>query len=127
MRFTVKGHKNILAMHATTLEFTKDSFVTKKGDCIIGVDADFKVLKGMLDSKRIKITITCGGAKDSLTADVNSSFCDSHEIVVRKTGFLSKRTFGTHASKAAADLDRRLVKKMQDPRSRAEVVVESLE
>jgi hypothetical protein len=34
------GHKNIQATHKTTLEFTKDKHLSKKGDCIIAVAAD---------------------------------------------------------------------------------------
>jgi hypothetical protein len=32
-----QGHENILATHKTTLEFTKDKRLSKKGDCIVAV------------------------------------------------------------------------------------------
>ena len=35
-----QGHENILGTHKTTLEFTKDKHLTKKGDCIVAVAAD---------------------------------------------------------------------------------------
>ena len=35
------GHKNILAKHRNTLEFTKDKDLTLNGDCIVGVNANF--------------------------------------------------------------------------------------
>ena len=44
LTFLAFGHKNITANHKTTLEFTKENSVTKKGDCIIGVNSDFKNL-----------------------------------------------------------------------------------
>ena len=39
--FTAYGHKNILATHKTTIEFTKDKELSLKGNCIVGVRADF--------------------------------------------------------------------------------------
>ena len=33
------GHENILCTHNSTIEITKDKSLTKKGDCIIGVNA----------------------------------------------------------------------------------------
>ena len=39
--FHAFGHKNLLGTHKNTLEFTKDKNLTLKGDCIVGVNADF--------------------------------------------------------------------------------------
>ena len=33
------GHENILCTHKTTIELTKDEFVSKKGNCILGIKA----------------------------------------------------------------------------------------
>ena len=61
-KFHAYGHPNILATHKTTLEFTKDSELSLKGDCIVGVKADFdlneikKFVKN-LKSNQIKIII----------------------------------------------------------------------
>ena len=41
--FNCYGHENITARHKTTLEFTKDRDLSLKGDCIIGVKADFSL------------------------------------------------------------------------------------
>ena len=40
-RFTAWGHPGIKATHRTTLMLTKDADCTARGDCIIGVRADF--------------------------------------------------------------------------------------
>ncbi len=116
----------MLGEHGNTLEFTKDLELTKNGDCIIGVNSDFKVTKEIINAKKIKISIHCDGLTDSLISEVNSSFDDSHEIVIRKTGFLSKRTLGINASKAAIDIDRRIIKKLTNPEAFAEVKIEVL-
>jgi hypothetical protein len=43
LRFTQElsatGHPSIMATHPTTFEITKDSTLTKRGDCIIAVNA----------------------------------------------------------------------------------------
>jgi len=106
MQFTAKGHENIRARHRTTLEFTKDEYVTLRGDCILGICADFghdDPLRG-----KIRVDIKCGGVGDSVVAEANPLF-DSHEMVIRKSDFRDKRTFAVHADKAACDLDRELV------------------
>ena len=56
MKFRIYGHKNMLAIHKNTLEFTKDKELTKRGDCIVGVNSDFKITKEILNAKKIKIT-----------------------------------------------------------------------
>ncbi len=51
------GHENILSTHRTTIEITKDKNLTKKGDCIIGVNAS----KACIDlTKEFKIQIKNG-------------------------------------------------------------------
>jgi hypothetical protein len=39
-KFIVYGHENILSNHYSTLEFTKENHVTKKGDCILGIKSE---------------------------------------------------------------------------------------
>ena len=34
------GHPNVLSKHPRTIEVTKDNFLTKRGDCIIGIKSD---------------------------------------------------------------------------------------
>ena len=61
--FTCCGHENITCRHKTTLEFTKDSDLSIKGDCIIGVKADFSIkevkrfIESLGNNKKITITI----------------------------------------------------------------------
>jgi len=39
-RILAKGHKNVKATHRTTLEVTKDKYLTPRGDCIIAISAN---------------------------------------------------------------------------------------
>ncbi len=127
MQFNIFGHKNVLCTHRNTIEFTKDKELSRNGDCILGVNADFKESKKILGSKKIKITITCDGVSDSFEAIVNPDFDDSHEIVFRRSFFNSKRTLGFASTKAAIDIDRRIVEKLKGEKSHAVVKIEEVE
>lgn len=109
--FFCKGHPNITANHPTTIEFTKDPSVSLTGDCILGVSATF-------DSKELfkfkgKSAVTCEFVikdhVDKVTFVPCGDFSALHEFVLRKSNFISSRTFGLLASKAAIDINRKLV------------------
>ncbi|MFO7711177.1 MAG: DUF371 domain-containing protein [Candidatus Woesearchaeota archaeon] len=125
--FFCRGHPNLLGAHRNTIEFTKDKELTLKGDCIVGVDADFSfdLLKPVLGWKRFRMTIKAGGLVDELEAEVNPGFSSEHEVVIRKTGFLSERTLGINANKAAKDIDRKLINALSSPIG-CEVIIEPL-
>ncbi|MCP3682836.1 MAG: DUF371 domain-containing protein [bacterium] len=113
IKFSARGQDNKKATHKNTFEFTKDKHVTKNGDCIIGVDADFsldelKSLKG-----KIKIYIRTESLVEEIDAWVNTDFSDNHELVIRKSDYNSERTFAIRANKAAVDLDRALVEHLK--------------
>ncbi len=107
--FTAYGHPNITSKQRNTLEFTKDPHVGIEGDCIIGVKADYSLEKIREITQHdgiITMRITAENATEEITMKANKAFDDEFELVIRKTGFSSRRTFGVHASKAAKDLSR---------------------
>lgn len=119
-KFKAYGHNNITAKHKTTLEFTKDSYLTLKGDCIIGVKADFslKEIKDFiknLKSKKIKIIIKVNGLTEEINCEINPNFNSVREMVIRKSDFLDVRTFAVRASKASCNLGREFVEKIKNP------------
>jgi len=130
--FKAYGHKNITSKHKTTLEFTKDEDLTLKGDCIVGVNADFSLEKikefiKSLKTKRIKIIIELKSTKKStkqissvqeiqrisehkkikeeIIAEINPDFNSEREIVIRKSDFKDERTFAIRADKSAFDFN----------------------
>ncbi|MBW2977273.1 DUF371 domain-containing protein [Candidatus Woesearchaeota archaeon] len=125
MEFFIFGHSNISAAHKTTLEFTKDKEVSKRGTCIVGVDADFyfSEIKKLLKAKKIEIDIE----GDKVIADVNPDFNDKREIVVRRSDFKSERTLGINANKAAVDLKRSLIKKLQNENAKVKVKIKAVQ
>ena len=133
-KFNACGHPNILATHKTTLEFTKDKEVSLKGDCIVGVNADFELseLKQFIKKlKNNKITITIKTIKknnkieETITAEVNKNFNDNHEFVIRKTDFVSERTFAIKSNKAAFELNRDLIRFLREYRNKISVIIEN--
>lgn len=135
-KFNAYGHPNILATHKTTLEFTKDNELSLKGDCIVGVRADFelKEIKHLIKkSKNRKISITIRifsknkKIKDMILAELNPNFCDGKELVIRKTDFISERTFAIKSNKAAFELNRDLIRLLNDKNSKISVILENKE
>ncbi len=119
--FIAFGHPNITAKHRNTLEFTKDADVTPNGDCIVGVNADFsleEIKKFVRAHDKAKMMFEVGGIQEEIRFTINKEFNDSHEIVIRKTDFLSKRTLGINADKASKDLKKELSEKLRDKNSR---------
>ena len=146
--FTCYGHENVTAKHKTTLEFTKDEELSLEGDCIVGVKADFSFdsLKKLInkienkhENKKITITIktinnTNNKIKDEdkikniteekITAEINPAFNSYNEIVIRKTNFISKRTFAIKADKSSSELNRNLIDFLKDKANKVMVIFE---
>jgi|SRR5208283_102644 len=122
-----RGHANITAKHATTLEITKEINLTKNGDCIIAVGAT----KGLAElSERFRILCADDNAKIILEINAakiveivqgggSSSFTLSHrdDIVARKSSHVTDRTLIIAADKAARDIDRKLVRVLRSPKT----------
>ncbi len=131
-KFRAFGHPNILGTHKTTLEFTKDKEVSLKGDCIVGVKADFDLEKlrkfiKKCNNNKIEITISkkIKNKKiyETINAEINPEFNSNKELVIRKTGFVSERTFAINADKAAFELNRDLVKFLKRRESKVDITI----
>ena len=121
--FSAYGHPSITARHKTTLEFTKGPEVTRKGDCIIGVSANFdlKELLKFSSCKKIRVTISSGKISEALEAVPNPLFNDENELVIRMSEFSSARTFAVMASKSAGMLDPVLKAAIQHGKMRVKI------
>ncbi|MBI2664258.1 DUF371 domain-containing protein [Candidatus Woesearchaeota archaeon] len=119
--FPVFGHKNILATHKNTIEFTKDRSLTANGDCILGIKADFDLykLRQFLSADKVRIIIAVDSISETITATPNKNFDDNKEMVIRVGDFTSERTFAVRADKAAKHLSRDLVNLLRKGRQAA--------
>jgi len=120
-----RGHENIRSTHKTTFEITKEPTLTKRGDCIIAIGAtkgaadlcfEFKEA-AKKEGAQITITIEVGDLKEVVKAEGNPRliFLHASDLVVRKSDYVCGRTIAIKADKAAADLSRELVRKIQNP------------
>ncbi|HDD31298.1 MAG TPA: DUF371 domain-containing protein [Thermococcus litoralis] len=124
------GHENVKATHRSTLEITKEDYLTPRGDCIICIkaskalrDLDEKIKEALKSGKKVKIRITVDGIVDELEAfgDSRLSFESDFSMVIRKSDYVDGRTLAIKANKAAKDIKRELVEKLRNPEQRAVV------
>jgi uncharacterized protein len=127
------GHPNVSATHHTTIEFTKDSHLTRNGDCVLVVAIDrsladlseqFKAVLANPNAK-IKIIIEAGDISDEISAKGSPflSLSNPSEMVIRKSDFASDRTLAIHSDKAAKDLSRQLVEKLKNPGQKTKITL----
>jgi hypothetical protein len=124
-RFHACGHPNITARNMTTFEFTKETHLTRRGDCIVAIGADkgavdlsdeFKTL-ARDDKSRIRVILRAGDLEVG-TAGYGSSrltFLHPRDMVGRRSDFTCERTLLIRADKAAVDFPRELVKALMNP------------
>ncbi len=127
------GHENILATHRSTLEFTRDAHLSRNGDCIVAVGAD-KALADLSTEFRenlrkpnakLTLVIEANGVSTQVKAHGSPQLILTHptEVVIRKSAYISDRTLAIHADKAAADLPRKLVEKLRNPRQKVKITM----
>lgn len=109
MKFYCYGHSNIIAGHKSTLEITKDSFLSSAGDCIIGVRAEFSHIPKDIN----RLVISCGDITDEVKGTYNPSFSSMHDIVLRKSKYKDERTLMINCDKAASDIKRELIENLK--------------
>jgi uncharacterized protein len=119
--FTARGHPNIRATHTSTFMFTKDKECTTRGDCIVGVAADFDLPaleKFLSGTHAITIAISVSGEKNrslKIKAMANQEFSDREEIVIRTSGYRDWRTLAMGASDSANMLEKEIVWLLRRP------------
>jgi len=131
---TAYGHPNITASHSTTFEITKSEDLGEEADCIIAVKANkaCKKLKkefkdALKEGEKIEITLEVEGINDKITAYGSPALklTDEKDIVVRKTDFIDDRTLAILADKAASDLNKELIEKMKNPKTKIKITLET--
>jgi len=125
-----RGHENVRATHRSTLEFTKEDYLTPRGDCILCIEAD-KGINDLSDEfkaalragKRLLIRIKVGDLVDEVLAEGSPGLILDHDfsMVVRKSDYIDARTLAIRANKAARDVDRKIVELLKSPERTAEI------
>ena len=128
-----RGHENIQATHETTFEITKEATLTKRGNCIIAVEAtkgaadlpiEFKEAARKMGAQ-ITVTIEAGELREIVRSRGSPRLLFTHptDLVVRKSDHVCGRTLAIRADKAASDLSRKLIEKIQDSSQRIRITL----
>ena len=127
------GHRNIRSTHRTTFEITRESHLTRTGDCIIAVGAD----KAAVDLKSpfkkavranaalLTVIINVGELREIIQAcgHTNLRLTHSKDIVIRKSSYVCPRTLGVRANKAAKDFHPGFVDKLRNPDQKLKITL----
>jgi len=127
------GHANVQATHKVTLEFTKDTRLSKKGDCIIAVATD-KALADLSSefkaglrkpNARLTMLIEADGIREQIHAYGAQQLSLIHptDAVIRKSSYVCSRTLAVCADKAAIDLSRPLVDRLKNPQQQVKITL----
>jgi 16S rRNA (cytidine1402-2'-O)-methyltransferase len=121
--FACRGHPNVTATHDKTLELSRETDISRRATCVIGVasshdDRALLALRG-----RVEVTLTCDGARDAFTATMSPFFLGDASLVFRRGPGLRGRTVAYDASLTAATLDRPLVAKLASSDARLDVTI----
>lgn len=117
-----KGHPNVKSTHKTTLEITKEDYLTPKGDCIIGINADIsmadfseKLREKIRNSNKIIVEIVVGDLKEIIIGKGHKDLILNHptDMVLRKSNFICPRTLMINADKSAKELNREIVERLK--------------
>lgn len=125
-----RGHKNVLGRHKSTFEITKETELSKNGDCIIAVGAD----KGAMDLSPefreaisheeavLRTTLTCREHSVTIISQGSPGITLTHptDLVWRRSCFVCSRTIAVYSDHTAALLPREMMAALQ---SGAELVV----
>ena len=112
--FKCYGHPNVTSKHKTTLEFTTDSNLTLRGDCILGVRSTMNLLNLPFDVKKllrdnsckIKVILHVEGHEIEIIGQGHPDLplSDETAIIIRRSNFVCPRTLMINSNKAAVDI-----------------------
>lgn len=127
------GHENVTSTNKTTFEITKETHLTKQGDCIIALgsskganDLSARFKKTAQNEKaRIRVQIEVGKKIEVVNARGNPQLTFTHatDLVVRKSNYVCSRTLAIQADKAAKDFSRSLIRKLSNSQQQARIIL----
>lgn len=113
------GHENVSARHGSTFEVTTDGYLTRAGDCIVGIEADTapatvprEFAAACRDAAAtVTATLEAGGHVEEVVGRGHPelTFESERSLVFRTSSHVDDRTVMVGADAAAVDLDRDLV------------------
>jgi hypothetical protein len=127
------GHPNIVGTHGTTFEFTTERNLTRRGDCVLAVNAskgaadlsDAFTNVARRDDAIITVMVRVGDVADVARGrgSPNLTFTHPTDLVARTSGFTCGRTLMIRADKAASDFSRQLIHLLTNPQRKAVITL----
>ena len=127
------GHENIRSNHKKTIEITKESHLTPRGDCIVGVNANSSCadlpeeLKNKLKNSKTNVhfLIKVGDDEFALQGKGHPNLTLTHDedIVLRKSDFICPRTLSVKCDKASDLVPREMVYNLQNPKTKGLFII----
>jgi len=131
-KITAHGHPLVAGTHRTTIEITKENFLTKKGDCIIGIkaskacaDLSSELKRALKSDAKFNITFRIGYLEEKISGFGSPDLILSNEkdIVLRKSLHIDDRTLLIKCDKACSDFSRRFINKLKTPGAKLEMII----
>ena len=135
MRYEIEffGHENIRSNHKKTIEITKESQLTPRGDCIVGVHANSSCadlpqeLKNKLKNSKTNVhfLIKVGDYEFALQGKGHPDLTLTHndDIVLRKSDFICPRTLSIKCDKASNLMPRKMISKLQNSKTKGLFII----
>ena len=127
------GHNNILCTHNTTIEITKETNLTTRGDCVLAVgaskacsDLNSELKSKIKNGKKFKVKLEVDDKQGSFYGFGNKELklLDKNDMVFRKSSFICDRTVLINCSKSSKELSRELVEKLKNPKMKLSLMFE---
>ena len=113
--------------------FTRESRLSRTGDCIVGVAAD-KALSGLSQTfkdalrkpdAKLTLIIDVEGLTEQINALGSQKLILTHptDLIIRKSDYVSDRTLAIWADKSSKDLPRDMVEKLKNPKQKINITL----
>ncbi len=116
------GNDNILCSHKSTIEITKDSYLTKAGNCILGINSSkacydlSNELKELIKKGiKVKVTLKIDEFEDHFYGFGSKKLTlqNKKDMVFRKSTYSCDRTVLINCTKASIDIKRTLIEALK--------------
>lgn len=109
-----RGHSALQATHAKTLEITRDTSVTPRATCVLGVAAEFDAeALGQLRGQ-VELVLRAGGFEARGSAVIYPDHRVQERIVIRRSEFGDDSTLATRSTLTANDIGSDLAAALTD-------------
>ena len=124
--FVCRGHPNVAATHAKTIELTRDADISRRATCVLGVASEHDDRALLALRGRVEVLLECDGERDEFTATMSPFFLGDDSLVFRRGAGLRGDTLAFDATKTAATIDRALVGRLGSSDHRLNVTIRTV-